>query len=173
MKRYQRLDPDVSNIVAALEDPDDENRDDVPPGYRLNDGVLTTRGLIYVPNSEDIKVRILKQAHDSKETGHPGQAKTLEVIRRNFFWPRMRDFINEYINSCDACQRNKAVHHKRYGLLKPLPIPTGPWRSLSMDHIVDLPRSQGYNAILVVVDRNGWTDRKGKPNHRTPSTYFL
>lgn len=153
IKRLQRLDPDISEIITNLEDPDEANRDDVPPGYRLRDGVLTTRSLIYVPNSEDIKVRIMQQAHDSKETGHPGQAKTLEVLQRTFFWPRMRDFINEYINSCDICQRNKPVHHKKFGYLQPLPIPTGPWRSISMDHIQDLPRSQGGNAILVVVDR--------------------
>lgn len=64
----------------------------------------------------------------------------------------MREFINEYINSCDPCQRNKSVHHKKYGLLDPLPIPSGPWWSLSMDHIVDLPQSSGFTAILVVVD---------------------
>lgn len=153
IKPFQRLDPAISDFIEALENPDDANRDDVPAGYRLTDGVLTTRNLIYVPDNEDIKVRILQQAHDTKETGHPGQAKTLEILRRNFFWPRMRDFINEYINSCDACQRNKPVHHRKFGLLQPLPVPTGPWRSISMDHIQDLPRSQGHNAILVVVDR--------------------
>ncbi|KAH0614661.1 uncharacterized protein H6S33_000297 [Morchella sextelata] len=34
-----------------------------------------------------------------------------------------------------------------------MPIPDGPWRDVSMDFVTDLPESDGYNAILVVVDR--------------------
>lgn len=153
LKRYQRNDPDVSHWLEILEDPH-ANRDDVPANYTLSrEGYLLTRGIIYVPDYESLKVRILQQAHDSREAGHPGQLKTLEIVRRNFFWPRMRQFINEYINSCETCQRNKSSHHHPYGLLKPLPVPEGPWRSISMDHIQDLPRSRGYDRILVVVDR--------------------
>ena len=142
-------DPVVQQILADLR----TNRNDVSDIWKLDKGLLYSRGLVYVPDHEDLKVRILQQAHDAIEIGHPGQAKTLEVVQREFFWPRMREFINEYINSCDLCQRNKPSHHKKYGLLSPLPVPTGPWRSLSMDHITDLPRSEGYDAILVVVDR--------------------
>ncbi len=35
------------------------------------------------------------------------------------------------------------------GLLQPLPIPEGPWESLSMDLMVSLPPSRGFNAIMV------------------------
>lgn len=65
----------------------------------------------------------------------------------------MRAFIEEYINSCEICQRNKSGHHKPYGLLQPLPVPEEVWKSLSMDYVVDLPRCQGFNAVLVVVCR--------------------
>ncbi|KAH0612978.1 uncharacterized protein H6S33_009358 [Morchella sextelata] len=34
-----------------------------------------------------------------------------------------------------------------------MPIPDGPWTDVSMDFVTDLPESDGYNAILVVVDR--------------------
>jgi hypothetical protein len=39
-----------------------------------------------------------------------------------------------------------------YGLLQPLPIPVGPWKSISLDFITDLPPSKVYDAILIVVD---------------------
>lgn len=156
LRTYQNLDPDLVDIKQKLTIPlanrDDELTNELKD-YEVRNGLLHLRGLICVPNHEGIKVRILHQAHDVIELGHPGQAKTLEVVQRQFHWPRMREFINEYINSCDACQRNKAVHHRKYGLLNPLPVPTGPWRSLSMDHVVDLPRSNGYDSVLVVVDR--------------------
>ena len=45
------------------------------------------------------------------------------------------------------------LQHHPYGLLEPLPIPSKPWQSISLDFITDLPDSRGFNAILTVVDR--------------------
>ena len=39
------------------------------------------------------------------------------------------------------------------GLLNPLLVPARRFGSWSLDFIVDLPLSSGYNAILTVVDR--------------------
>ena len=38
-------------------------------------------------------------------------------------------------------------------MLQQLPIPKRPWNSISMDFIEHLPKSDGFTAILVVVDR--------------------
>jgi protoheme ferro-lyase len=51
------------------------------------------------------------------------------------------------------CQQNKTFNKKQADLLKPLPIPEGPWESVSMDFMVSLPPSRGFDAIMVVVDR--------------------
>jgi len=125
IRRYQRLDPALDTIIEALEDPE-ANRDDVSEAWTLRDGIVLSRGVIYLPNYELLKVRVLQQAHDSIEVAHPGHAKTLELVRRSFYWPKMRAFIEEYINSCEICQRNKPGHHRPYGLLQPLPVPTDP-----------------------------------------------
>ncbi|MBW0551327.1 hypothetical protein O181_091042 [Austropuccinia psidii MF-1] len=65
----------------------------------------------------------------------------------------MNQFIKDYVSSCQKCSRNKNIHHKKFGLLKPLPIPSGPWNSLSIDLITKLPLSNNFDSILVVVDR--------------------
>ena len=102
---------------------------------------------------ESEKLEILRARHDSPSAGHPGQAKTYDLVIRDFWWPGIRSYIKEYVKSCDICQRSKASSHKPYGLLEPLPIPETPWFLIGMDFIVKLPQSQGYDSILVCVCR--------------------
>ena len=62
--------------------------------------------------------------------------------------------MEEYVSSCDLCQRNKASTQAPAGMLKPLRIPARKWECASMDFITQLPRTRtGHDAILVVVDR--------------------
>ena len=68
-------------------------------------------GLVYVPANDMIKLEILWSCHDSRAAGHLGQEKTLELISRDYYWPQMQRFINEYIRTCDTCARNKAPWH--------------------------------------------------------------
>ena len=119
----------------------------------MEDGLLFVKGRWYVPGNKELKTEILKAEHDSRVAGHFGQFKTLERIKANFFWPKMDQEVEEYVHSCDSCQRNKATRHKKYGLLDPMDIPNRPWDDISMDFIVGLPESSGHTKIWVVVDR--------------------
>ncbi|MBW0492931.1 hypothetical protein O181_032646 [Austropuccinia psidii MF-1] len=65
----------------------------------------------------------------------------------------MTQFIKDYVSSCQQWSRNNNIHHKKFGFLKPLPIPNGPWISLSLDFITQLPLSSSFDSILVIVDR--------------------
>lgn len=106
-----------------------------------------------VPNNPEIRMAIMREDHDSKVAGHFGQHKTYERLTQNFFWSKMEDDVRDYVRSCDVCQRDKASRHKKYGLLQPLEIPFRPWDCISMDFIVALPESEGYDKIWVIVDR--------------------
>ena len=150
-------DPQIGPYLKHLADDtmprDDDVAEYLKPFSLHKDGLVLRDGLVYVPDEGNIKLEILKSCHDSKISGHLGQAKTLEIVSRNYFWPRMRQYINEYIQTCDTCARNKTPRHAPYGQLHPLPIPAGPWESVSMDYIVELPLSNGHDAIYVCVDR--------------------
>jgi len=41
-------------------------------------------------------------------SAHGGIAKTLEIIRRQFYWPGMVTQVREYIRSCVVCKTTKA-----------------------------------------------------------------
>ena len=118
-----------------------------------NEGLLLYNDRIYVPETNDLRLKVLIHKHDHPISGHLGQNKTLDLIRRDYVWPNMRSFVKDYVNSCTTCKRTKTPRHKPYGLLKQLPIPSRPWDSISMDFIEHLPPSSGYTSILVVVDR--------------------
>ena len=121
-------------------------------------GLLRHKGAIYVPRDEAIRAEILKIHHDAPHAGHLGVARTLELTRRKYFWPDMAKQIKEYVKSCAICQRTKVRRHQQYGQSQALPVPTAPWKHLSMDMIVGLPICKGkhggvFDSILVIVDR--------------------
>jgi len=117
------------------------------------DGLLWYQGKIWTPNEDKIRIELIKQHHDILTTGYGGTVKTTELIQRKYYWPHMRDLIKKYVKNCDICQRTKAVRHAPYGLLQPNKVLEKPWKSISMDFIMDLPMPEGYDAILVVIDR--------------------
>jgi hypothetical protein len=77
--------------------------------------------------------------------------KTLELIKRQFWWPKMDIDIKKYIESCYKCQANKPDRRNRRVPLTSLVPPSACWRTIGVDLIVDLPVSLGaeYNAIIV------------------------
>ncbi|KAH0613403.1 uncharacterized protein H6S33_005289 [Morchella sextelata] len=117
------------------------------------EGRLLYRGSIYVPDYDPLKLRILQLNHDAAFAGHPGCDKTFELISREYYWPLIRNYIARYLRNCDTCQRSKSNTHGKLGVLRSLPIPEQPWQEVSMDFVTGLPESEGYDAIMVVVDR--------------------
>jgi hypothetical protein len=65
----------------------------------------------------------------------------------------MKQDVDSFVEQSSICQHSKHSNNHPLGLLQPLPILVGVWQDLSMDFIEGLPKSQGYNVILVVVDR--------------------
>jgi len=53
-------------------------------------GLLMYDGLLWVPDNDTLRLRILRDHHDAQATGHQGRARTLELVSRNFYWPGQR-----------------------------------------------------------------------------------
>ncbi|MBW0527460.1 hypothetical protein O181_067175 [Austropuccinia psidii MF-1] len=115
--------------------------------------LLLFKDWVVVPKDPTIQLSILQKHHDSPLAGHPGQEKTLKLVKQDIHWSGMNQFIKDYVSSCQQCSINKNIHHKKFGILKPLPIPKGPWICPSMDFITQLPLSKSFDSILVIVDQ--------------------
>ena len=109
--------------------------------------------MLWIPEDGKLIGTILESEHHSKIAGHMGQDKTIELIRRNFWWPGMDKRIIDYVRSCAERQKNKANRHHPYRLSSPLELPFAPWQSIAMDFITELPESEGCDQLWVVIDR--------------------
>uniref|UniRef100_A0A803KBS3 Gypsy retrotransposon integrase-like protein 1 n=1 Tax=Xenopus tropicalis TaxID=8364 RepID=A0A803KBS3_XENTR len=97
--------------------------------------------------------QVLQLSHSSLLAGHPGTKKTLDLVRRYFWWPSLVHDVSQFVSSCTVCAQQKTPRSLPCGLLTPLPVPNQPWTDIAMDFIVELPKSSEMSTILVVVDR--------------------
>ena len=138
--------PADSVAQSHLSDPSD------PRWSTDSAGLLCLDDRIYVLDSNDLHLRVLHYKHDHPLASHFSQNCTLELVCREYTWPGVCTFVKDYVSSCTSCGRAKAPRYRPYSLLKQLPIPTCPWHSISMDFIEQLPSSDGFTSILIVVD---------------------
>lgn len=136
----------VDEFVAAARDGDG-------PAGVVWDGQWLRRGkAVYVPTPE-LRTRALQLAHDVWTAGHGGRRKTQARLSRAFWWPGAGRDVADYVKTCEPCARAKALRQAPRGLLQPLPTPARPFASISLDFITDLPPSNGFTCIMVVVCR--------------------
>jgi hypothetical protein len=86
--------------------------------------------------------------------GHPRIEKMIELISWNYCWPSLRREVTDYVKTCLPCQQNKVFPSKVIGLLNPLPPSKEPWEQVMADFIIKLPKSQGYDTVLVAADQH-------------------
>ncbi|TID16590.1 hypothetical protein E6O75_ATG11708 [Venturia nashicola] len=124
---------------------------------RLVSGCITFRGKIFVPNDAAVRQELLRLYHDDAFAGHFGVARTHDLLARKYFWTHMSRDVDEYVKTCEVCQRTKVKRHAPFGDLQPLPQPEGPWQELTMDFMSGVPASKvagrAYDALLVLLDR--------------------
>jgi len=147
----------VNNEIQDIKRNLDEGRKEIK-GIALGlcqwkDSLLWYQGKIWITKDEGIRTSLIAKHHEPPQAGHGGTAKTTELITRRYYWPKIREDIKRFIKNCDTCQRTKVVRHAPYGLLQSNEAPDPPWESIAMDLITDLPKSDGYDTIQVVINR--------------------
>ena len=120
--------------------------------WEKEEGMITWKNRIYVPKDRALWGDIIWAHHDERATGHPGRYKTLELITRNYWWPYIQSNIQQYVEGCQPCQQAKMRKGKIHAPLQPNTIPEQPWEHITINFITGLPISQGYDAIMVVVN---------------------
>lgn len=69
------------------------------------------------------------------------------------YWIGMKKAIQEFVKSCDVCEHHKYSANLTIWFVAALPIPNQVWEDISLEFITGLPKANGMEAVLVVVDR--------------------
>ena len=96
---------------------------------------------------------LVREAHSGGLMGHFGVRNTLEILHKHFFWPKMKKDVIRICGRCITCRKakSKVIPH---GLYTPLLIRSEPWVDISIDFVLELPRTKrGRDSIFVVVNR--------------------
>jgi hypothetical protein len=105
---------EIRQLIIAGKDPD---------FHEDTEGVVRFKDRLFVPDIKSIQELILKEAHETAYSIHPGREKMYQDLKKRFWWYGMKREIIEYVARCDSCQRIKAEHQRPAGLLQPFRIP--------------------------------------------------
>lgn len=130
------------------------------PSWKMDNGQLlklitgpegTPEWSIVIP--KELRPSILMECHDSKLAGHLSCRKTLDRVRRRYYWPKMRFDVRNHVAKCDICMGYKVPSLRPAGLFgKALKIER-PMQVLATDLQGPFPRSKsGYKYLAVTVD---------------------
>ena len=119
------------------------------------DKALHKDGTLVVTTGDQFYKDILRNYHDSITAGNPGIWKMWQAIKRDYWWPGLRQYIINYIKGCAICQQNKTITTRNLPPLQPIVPEEGsaPFSTIAMDFVVKLPESKGSDSFLTVTDQ--------------------
>lgn len=99
----------------------------------------------------DKMVKILVESYH-KHFGHFGISKLFNIMRINLFFPNMRRRIQQFVRSCDLCQKSKFPSRNLIGTTHPI-LTYNPGDLVTVDYYGPLPEGRSKcSYIFVVID---------------------
>ncbi|XP_075475885.1 uncharacterized protein LOC142514631 [Primulina tabacum] len=117
IKAAQRTDPHVHRL-KELTQTGQSDKFSV-----ASDGCLRYNGRLVVPNLIDLKEAILREAHCSRHSVHPGIRKMYHILKSHYWWEGMKKEIFDFVARCLTCQQVKAERMRPGGMLHSLEVP--------------------------------------------------
>lgn len=128
------------------------------------DSLVLTEGILYRkwinPRTDSVLLQlvvpknripeVLKEAHDSPSGGHFGVNRTLDRVRRRFFWANCRASVEQWCRSCKDCVAKAGPPDKGKHAFQ-IYNSGVPFERLQADILGPFPRSKKGNRYLLVV----------------------
>ena len=173
LAELQRHDPFLRKVIQILEIPSVDSNErllDLLKNEKDHRGVFHQKFVSQLsldPVSKSLMVRIgskfkfvapesqigtlLYQAHDL--CNHFGRERVLQFLK-NVWWPKMKDDVTNYLNSCETCLRRKGINNRGGQRLSGTNVKgQKPFEILYIDFVhMSSPSRYGHKYILTVID---------------------
>ena len=81
-----------------------QNREGKETEFTMKDDeFLYYRDRICVPNDDELKKSILKEAHSGSFAMHPNSTKMYQDLKTSYWWPRMKRDVSEFVTKRMVC----------------------------------------------------------------------
>ena len=150
LRKEQRREPSINIAIEQLEQNNkiNQGRFKYFKQLSLQDDLLTKSGRIVVPNS--LKFQITKDFH---QENHWGIQNTLVEISKEYYWPNMKVYIEQYCASCATCLQTKHQSKKPKAELKPIEWSDyEPCQAIALDIATMTNSYDGFSHILLITD---------------------
>lgn len=103
--------------------------------------------------AENLRAKVLAENHSDVTAGHFGTRKTINRVRKNYYWPGIYNDVAKYIGQCKACLEHKIPQLKPAGAMYTTQAER-PWEVVTVDFVGPFPRSvKGHKNLLVIQDK--------------------
>ena len=165
----QLADPEIAIVYQRKESNDKPSKETIN-GYNQNTktllqqwDVLNIEGILYrkyegvngqshlalvTPNS--IRKEIFTELHINRTTGHFGRDRTVELIKRRFYWPNITDSVTRWCLTCDLCAQGKPGPGVGKYPLKQVKV-SRRFQVVALDIFGPLPLTDNSNEYIVVI----------------------
>lgn len=103
--------------------------------------------------SEEEKLRIIGEFHNSPMGGHQGVSRTIKRIKLHYQWKGLKSDVKKFIASCQSCQQNKSMNKT---IKQPMVITTTaerPFEKVFLDIVGPLTTTtKNHSYILTIQD---------------------
>ena len=145
------LDPLVINAIQNLSNGSPLFPRSSMTDWHFNGSHLYFKHHLYIPPNTCHD--LITTVHLSLASGHGGFFRMYSSLSRDYWWLGMSSFVCCFIAGCALCQQMKVNTHPTVPVLSPLPSSCmRPFQQLSVDLIMDLPLSSGFDSLMVMID---------------------
>lgn len=103
---------------------------------------------LWIPSQ--LTSQLISLAHEPPKASHGGIGKTLNRLRKQFYWPNMASQVKCYVSRCDVCKTSKASNQiLRQPMGKSFTVER-PFQHVYMDFLGPYPRSKIGNTFIII-----------------------
>jgi len=164
MRKLQLEDPSLQPVISLLLDhPTEYFQTSDTKAFYLSETtngpgalrIMDARDPYPRPNDRvalPMQLRRAVVAHYHDDLAHPGRTRTIDTVRRNYWWPGFREDIETYVNSCQYCNHRKANRQNTQVPIQEYPAPAHAFDIVHLDLTgASFPKSRRGNEYVLVL----------------------